>query len=136
MNTILQKRIEEAANITVQNLYDYAKQTRNPEVSKYDEGYLDAIDVQGDFLFREGANYALSNQWISVEEALPPYDDRLETISIDVIVRNEYGKATSAWYDYANKVWHLSYGEIAGDDVLDSKITHWMSIPSLKEGEK
>ena len=53
-----------------------------------------------------------------------------------VIVMNEYGKATSAWYDYERKEWHLSYGEIADDDLIDSKITHWMNIPSLEGGEK
>ena len=110
MNTVLQKRIGEAAN-------DFDKESSR-------------------VIFENGANFILNNLWISVEEDLPPYDDRLKTISIDVIVRNEYGKATSAWYDYANKVWHLLYGEIAGDDVLDSKITHWMPIPSLEGGEE
>ena len=80
--------------------------------------------------------YILANQWISVEEALPPSDDRLKSISIDVMVKNEYGKVTSAWYDYKRKEWHLSYGEIAGDDLIYSKITYWMLIPSLKGGEE
>jgi hypothetical protein len=117
MNEILQKRIEEAAK-------EYS-----------DLNYIDeCVEVPA---FIEGATFALQNQWISVEEALPPYDDRLKaiSISIDVIVRNEYGKVTSAWYDYANKLWHLLYGEIAGDDVIDSKITHWAHIPSLEGGE-
>lgn len=122
MNTILQKQIEEAANITVQNLYDYAKQTRNPEVSKYDEGYLDAIDVQGDFLFREGANYALSNQWISVDEALPSIREKdIENRSWSdwVLIRTHKGGAYLDSYIFHKHTWTNN-----GDDV-----THWMNIP-------
>ena len=118
MNTILQKRIEEAANITVQNLYDCARQMRNPEVSKYDEGYLDAIALQGDFLFREGANYALSNQWISVEEALP------EENGIYFVLINSKAPHITTFTDK----WNI------GNNTYN--ITHWMKIPSLKGGEK
>lgn len=122
MNTILQKRIEEAANTTVQNLYDYAKQTRNPKVSAYSEGYLDAIDVQGDFLFREGANYALSNQWISVEEALPPLDNH--GYSKKVLVKNKYNP---------NDVFIATYSSISKQWLSDGykfDVTHWMKIPT------
>lgn len=71
----------------------------------------------------EQAEKEYKNQWVSVEEALPEdYED--------VFVRNEFGKCTSAWH--AKSGWHLCYGEIAGDDIIDSKITHWMPIP--KEG--
>lgn len=129
MNEILQKRIEEAANITVQNLYDYAKQTRNPEVSKHDEGYLDAIDVQGDFLFREGANYALSNQWISVEEALPSIlekDIENRSWSDWVLIMTHEGGVFMDCYAFHRKEWINN-----GNDVI-----HWMPIPQLKGGEE
>lgn len=126
MNTILQKRIEEAAETSIT---ETLMSTPNYEFSPKATDMLECAYIKG-------AEDILNNQWISVEEALPPHDDRLKTISIDVIVRNEYGKATSAWYDYANKVWHLLYGEIAGDDLIDSKITHWMPIPEMKGGEK
>lgn len=123
MNEIIKQMIEEAAEqhatrrFNTRLLYDmYGRQSKS------------------DFL--NGATFALQNQWISVQEALPPSDDRLKSISIDVMVKNEYGKVTSAWYDYERKEWHLSYGEIAGDDLIDSKITHWMEIQSLKGGEE
>ena len=50
MNEILKKRIEEAAN----------------------DRYTDNTFAYNGFI--DGAEYALSNQWISVEEALPEYD--------------------------------------------------------------
>lgn len=130
MEALIKKRIEEAAieySFNIPSELFHSLQTQHERKLWKDE-------IEQAYIY--GGEDSLQNQWISVEEALPPYDDRLKTISIDVIVRNEYGKATSAWYDYANKVWHLLYGEIAGDDVLVSKITHWMCIPSLEGGEK
>lgn len=59
MNEILKKRIEEAC---------IAGSKQYSGTSKYSKvGY-----IRG---FNEGAEYALSHQWISVEEALPEYDE-------------------------------------------------------------
>ena len=59
MNEILKKRIEESC-ISVSKQYS--------DTSKYSKvGYLRG--------FNEGAEYTLSHQWISVEEALPEYDE-------------------------------------------------------------
>lgn len=66
----------------------------------------------------EMANKALSHQWISVDEELPPIDEKCKNLSKDVIVRNEYGKVTTAWYSYSGHNWHLCYGEINGDDLI------------------
>ena len=130
MNTILQKRIEEAANITVQNLYNYARQARNPKVSAYSGDYLDAIYIQGEFVFKEGANYALSNQWISVEEALPELDNH--GYSKPVLVMNDINELLVATYsknyDKWNAVGPISYHRLV--------ITHWMLIPELKGSKK
>ena len=59
MNEILKKRIEEAA-INGSKHYD-------PNISKYSQGKQVGY-IRG---FNEGAEYALSHQWISVEDALP-----------------------------------------------------------------
>ena len=63
MNEILKKRIEEAA-INGSKHYD-------PNISKYSQGKQVGY-IRG---FKEGAEYALSHQWISVEEALPEYGE-------------------------------------------------------------
>lgn len=59
MNDILKKRIEEA---------ELAFADREYEVGEIDHDSL----CKG---FFHGAEYALSHQWISVEEALPEYDE-------------------------------------------------------------
>ena len=63
MNEILKKRIEEAAG---KSSFKYLSQDRIEELElgcHYEAGFI------------EGAEYALSHQWISVEEALPEYDE-------------------------------------------------------------
>ena len=58
MNDILKKRIEEAA---VEHAESIPQSDERKEYSRED--------------FIAGAEYALSNQWISVKEALPEYDE-------------------------------------------------------------
>ena len=63
MNEILKKRIEEAAG---KRSFMYLSQDRIEELElgcHYEAGFID------------GAEYALSHQWISVDEALPKYDE-------------------------------------------------------------
>lgn len=79
--------------------------------------------------FKMSVKFTLENLWISVDEDLPKD-------GVDVFVRNEQGKCTSAWYSHDTETWFLACGEIAGDDVIYSQITHWMPIPELKGGEK
>lgn len=63
MNEILKKRIEEAAREGSKH-YD-------PNVSKYSQGKQVGY-LRG---FNEGAEYAISHQFISVKEVLPEYDE-------------------------------------------------------------
>ena len=93
MNEILKKRIEEAAN-------DY--------VSKK------IIGLSEDF--ENGAEYALSHQWISVEEALPKSEDW-------VIVMYDVGlmEVRKGIYVIVNKPL-----------CENIKITHWMPIPKFE----
>ena len=63
MNEILKKRIEEAAG---KRSFKYLSQNRIEELElgcHYEAGFID------------GAEYALSHQFISVKEALPEYDE-------------------------------------------------------------
>jgi hypothetical protein len=104
MNEILQKRIVEAAK-------DYS-----------DHNYVDeGVEVPA---FIEGADFALKNQWISVEEALPPKEDN--DSSITVLVHCQKGWCGIDYYRY-------KYGEWLNNG---NSVTHWMSIPSLEGGEE
>jgi uncharacterized UBP type Zn finger protein len=111
MNIILQKRIVEAAK-------DYS-----------DHNYVDeGVEVPA---FIEGADFALKNQWISVEEALPSKDENIKytDTSIRVLVRLDFDGEIShrtAIYSYALHKWSQ----------YDKFVTHWMEIPSLEGGEE
>ena len=103
MNTILQKRIEEAAR---ECDYQYEKE---------------------ELTFISGGNYALKNQWVSVEEALPEekFNDGYQFVFVRIHLYDD-----TFYYDtdYIKKgKWELHKNQ---------KITHWMEIPSLEGGEK
>lgn len=72
--------------------------------------------------FKNGAEYALSHQWISVEEALPEYDEA-------VIVRNFYGEIF--FCHRSNRI-----GVETDDDkwcnYTDAKIISWMPTPEFE----
>lgn len=71
--------------------------------------------------FEAGAEFALSHQWISVEEALPEYDEA-------VIVRNFYGEIF--FCHRSNRI-----GVETDDDkwcnYTGAKIVLWMPTPEL-----
>ena len=85
MNEILKKRIEEAANDRyTDNTFAY-------------KGFID------------GAEYALSNQWISVEEAMPEANENVLTLigGVPVVAKGYHVRARLR------------------------DITHWMPIPKF-----
>ena len=69
--------------------------------------------------FLEGARFALENQWISVNERLPP--EEKDGLSIKVLVVSTKGKIDFSRYDYDMKGWI--------SPVLDIIFTHWREIP-------
>ena len=69
--------------------------------------------------FIEGAEFALNNQWISVNERLPP--EEKDGLSIKVLVVSTKGKIDFSRYDYDMKGWI--------SPVLDIIFTHWFPIP-------
>ena len=69
--------------------------------------------------FIEGARFALNNQWISVNERLPP--EEKDGLSIKVLVVSTKGKIDFSRYDYDMEGWIYP--------VLDIEFTHWMHIP-------
>ena len=112
MNEILQKRIEKVAHQYIQS---DAVASENMQLAF------------GDFI--NGANFALQNQWISVEEALPPIREKgteNRSWSDWVLIITHEGAAFVDCYAFHRREWLNN-----GNDV-----THWMPIPQLKGGEK
>ena len=94
MNEILKKRIEEAC---------IAGSKQYSDTSKYSKvGYLRG--------FNEGAEYALSHQWISVDEALPEANENVLALigGVPVVAKGYHVRA-----------------RIRG-------ISHWMPIPKFE----
>lgn len=109
MNTILQKRIEEAAHQYIQS---DAVAPENMQLAF------------GDFI--NGAKYALQNQWISVEEALPKESGDYLVIVKQSSDSEAYFHEIST-YNATDNIWFY-VGKLI--------VTHWAPIPSLKGGEK
>ena len=121
MNTILQKRIEEVAE-NHEQCYNVGEE----------HGYLYTHkgDIKEAVIY--GADFALQNQWISVEEALPTERDKEdEQYSTNVFARTK-DCIRYAYYDFYNESWC----SVEGGYRFGGDVTHWMPIPSLKGGEK
>ena len=116
MNTILKKRIDEAV-----------KKTACPQCVFNDGGTCnndDSCKLFDDFVGL--MTFALQNQWISVGEALPEFQQ-------DVVVTNSEGDYWTAWRSNENCEHKDNNGFV---NYGIGEITHWMPIPSLKGGEK
>ena len=77
--------------------------------------------------FLEGADFALNNQWISVEEDLPYNHEELllyDNITHQVLVRKKNGE-----YDISFIFYFIKWEFIIGLE----NVTHWMPIPKLPE---
>lgn len=110
MNEILKKRIEEAAG---KRSFKYLSQDRIEELElgcHYEAGFI------------EGAEYALSHQFISVDEALPKYD---ETVIV-------------AWYNGDYSFNHRSNDPAVKTDENGfcdygcSEVVAWMPLPEFE----
>lgn len=76
--------------------------------------------------FISGGNYALKNQWISVDEALPEFQQ-------SVVVTNSEGDYWTSWRLNDNCEDTDDNGFVNNGI---GEITHWMPIPSLEGDEK
>jgi len=104
------------------------------KISKAAENYANSLHESGmydketpatpedmEYAFKAGANFALQNQWISVEDELPEIDN-------EVLFLCEYGTFLG-FFDSGN-IWVANgLGE-----VFD--VTHWIPIPPLPEARK
>ena len=107
MNTILQKRIEEAA-FQEGSMYD--------TIQEKNAAYNAAIKV---------ATFALKNQWIPVEEALPEKSGDYLVIVRESSYSEAYFNEIST-YNATDNIWYY-VGKLI--------VTHWMPIPTLKGGK-
>lgn len=123
MNEILQKRIEEAAE-------EYAKQF---EQVGYDDDQIDTIEESVVY----GSTFALQNQWISVEEALPEENRIIAKLSKSFCNNdNCYEILCRIAKEHVDLKHPDGYYDLCGENVPTSAITHWMVIPSLEGGGK
>ena len=70
-------------------------------------------------VFLEGARFALENQWISVEDELPPEED--DGLSIRVVVATTKNEAYFRRYDYNERKWLCP--------ISGTEFTHWQLLP-------
>lgn len=75
--------------------------------------------------FVKGAEFALSHQWVSVEDEMPPQMGRYSQY---VIMLNRVGGHYIGCYDFVAKKWLDGHLE---DVYMD--VTHWMPIPPMAE---
>ena len=119
MNTILQKRIEEAA-YRESSIYDITA------IKESNAAYYAAIKV---------ATFALQNQWISVEEALPDYNEAV--IGMDYMPELAWDDQTIIFVHRSNNPEVLTdKNKFCVYPPTFCKVTHWMKIPSLEGGEE
>ena len=112
MNEILKKRIEEAR---IEGSRHY-----NPNVSKYSQGKQVGY-LRG---FNEGAEYALSHQWISVDEALP---EENSNVSMNVYVKVDTGHGIEHCVFLATYV----LGKFSCETTR-VKVIAWLPIPKFE----
>lgn len=121
MDEILKQRIEKKSKELGQMFFP---DNMNPWArANWEAGYVESA-------CEEMATFALKNQWISVDEALPPRDENISytATSVRVLVRIDFEgiiQNRTAVYDYSLKKWSM----------YDKGVTHWMLIPSLEGGE-
>lgn len=120
MNEILKKRIEEAA-------IEYSESIpQSDERKKYS---------REDFV--SGAEYALSHQWISVEEALPEKDELVLVKHKPIAGVHSYQNGISIAYIQNQGSCGLRWiingmsWKINRDNINDNTVTHWMPIPKF-----
>ena len=125
MNDILKKRIEEAR---IEGSRHY-----NPNVSKYSQGKQVGY-LRG---FNEGAEYALSHQWISVEEALPEYGELVLVKHMPIASVYDYQINTSLSYREKSTIgdrWIINGMSwlVNKKNKEDNTVLAWMPIPKFE----
>ena len=118
MNEILKKRIEEAAG---KRSFKYLSQDRIEELElgcHYESGFI------------AGAEYAISNQWISVEDVLPEYDEA-------VLVIDKTGiEETGVYFNHRSNNPMVKTYENGFCDIGMSEVMYWCEVPEFEPKKK
>lgn len=121
MNEILRKKIKQAAlesrRASAETLTTFGLQSSIDDVVEL-TGMELSYDEVAESAFEKGAEYALSHQWISVEDALPE-------CSVMVIVKDKYGNYHTA---YLSKK-----GYWIANDGKEVIVSFWMPIPKFEQ---
>ena len=121
MNEILRKKIKQAAvesrRASAETLTTFGLQSSIDDVVEL-TGMELSYDEVAESAFEKGAEYALSHQWISVEDALPE-------CSVMVIVKDKYGNYDTA---YLSKK-----GYWIANDGKEVIVSFWMPIPKFEQ---
>lgn len=140
MNEILRKKIEQAAvesrRTSAETLTTFGLQSSIDDVVEL-TGMELSYDEVAESAFEKGAEYALSHQWISVDEALP--DDSEIALFID-----QYGSMQLLTMNDIcgqNKILDamlmgVPRGLLEESIVCLDKIVAWMPIPEFKNKKK
>ena len=125
MNEILKKRIEEAAG---KCSFKYLSQDRIEELElgcHYEAGFI------------AGAEYTLSHQWISIEEALPKTGELVLVKHKPIASTHYYQDDMSIAYIQNQGTYGIRWiingmsWKINRDNIDDNTVTHWMPIPKF-----
>lgn len=117
MNEILQQRIEEAAKKTAcpQCVFNDGGTCNNDDDCKLFDDFVGLM------------TFALQNQWISVDEALPEEDIPNCFVAYKAMDMVLYSTGS---YEKDNDEWYV-------DGVgFNAEVTHWMMIPTINNEEK
>ena len=126
MNEILKKRIEGAVG---KRSFKYLSQDRIEELElgcHYEAGFI------------EGAEYALSHQWINVEESLPEEYELVLVKHKPIASTHYYQENMSLAYIQNQGAYGLRWiingmsWRVNRDNKNDNTVTHWMPIPKFE----
>lgn len=123
MNEILQKCIEAKARDIAELCPDCNFQCKGPNPCIPKIIYEKLIEI---------ADFALQNQWISVEEGLPPYDK--EVIGMDYMPELALEQTIIFVHRSNNPNVITDKNKFCVYPPSFCKVTHWMPIPSLEGG--
>lgn len=89
--------------------------------------------------FELAVKFTLENLWISVDESLPEFTKKIDSVQIsetvlakcasNTVIRAQYMELSG---EVTDKAWH---SVDAGFCKKDDKVTHWMPIPTMNNSK-